>query len=190
MAPTERIPNWSFPYPRPRDKLLETLSWFQSFHSLRWRICTMEDPSICSDTVHISVRGGIKLIRLSLGIHGGLIPGHLPPRDTKIHICSSPLYKMSWGTSLVVQWLGVPLQGAQVWFLVRKLRSHKPSGTADKVKENTMVLHIIYVLQTQVLFGESCKFFFLIFFDPPLVEFTDIRLYPVLKFWRNRRVYL
>ena len=101
----------------------------------------------------------------------------------------SPLHIMSWGTSLVVQWLGVPLQGTQVWSLVRKLRSHKPSGTADKVKENTMVLHIIYALQTQVLFGESCKIFFF-FFDPPLVEFTDIRLYSVLKFWRNRRVYL
>lgn len=56
--------------------------------------------------------------------------------------------------------IGSSTAGAQGLIPSQENESHKPSGMADKVKENTMVLHIIYVLQTQVLFGESCKFFF------------------------------
>ena len=36
---------------------------------------------------------------------------------------------MQWGTSLVVQWLGLlPVEGVHVWSLVRELRSHMPHG--------------------------------------------------------------
>ena len=40
-------------------------------------------------------------------------------------------------TCLVAQWLRfcLPMQGVQVWFLVRELRSHMPQGVAKKVKK-------------------------------------------------------
>ena len=54
----------------------------------------------------------------------GIVPGppHYPqpPADTKIRGCSSPLYKMAVGASLVAQWLRVclPMQGTRVRALV------------------------------------------------------------------------
>ena len=40
--------------------------------------------------------------------------------------------KHSAGTSLAVQWLRLPLQGAQVWSLIRELKSHMMHGAATK----------------------------------------------------------
>ena len=54
---------------------------------------------------------------------------HDPDRkSTRIH-CPK---KDSLGTSLVVQWSVIPLQGARVQFLIRELISHKPHSMASK----------------------------------------------------------
>ena len=54
-------------------------------------------------------------------------------------------YSLSCWNFLVVQWLGhsmLPVQGIQVWSLVRELRSHMPCGMTKKKKKFKLFLHL------------------------------------------------
>ena len=72
-------------------------------------------------------QAGERLLTPGDGAEGGLGKGR--GRGGRKQQDSQSLLKGDW-TSLAIQWLGLnlPLQGTQVWSLVRKLRSYKLVG--------------------------------------------------------------